>query len=86
MQNLGRFEFRRIQAFVLEHLIAFHCASADPRWTLLALVARALTSASELARRRLAALIRAAPRRAARLARLAPVIAAADTTVAAGGR
>ena len=86
MLNLDRFELHRARAFVLEQLIAVYCVSADPRWTVLVLLARASTAVWEFGRRRLAALGRAVARQAARLARLAAWIAAADMTVAAGGR
>jgi hypothetical protein len=81
-----RFDIGRIRKFALEHLIAIHYASLDPRGASVALTARALTGLWRFASARFAVAIRDVARRIAALASFVTTLPPADTTVAAGGR
>jgi hypothetical protein len=86
MLNRDELGFRRAQGFALEQLITIQCVSTDLRWALLALIARSLTAMWAAGQARVAAIFRAGAKRLARRARRMAAFAAADITVAAGGR
>jgi hypothetical protein len=93
MMNLSAFGFRgsrgplaRAQSLALEHLISFHCASADIRWALVALALRSFNAVWALAQEQFVLLARNVMGRAWQGARFAAEMTDADTMVAAGGR
>jgi hypothetical protein len=79
------FDFRTLQTFALEHLIAFHSPSGDLRWAIAALTLRAFMSIWACGQRKCAQWVRNAARRIGQKAGLAAGLATADTMVAAGG-
>lgn len=76
----------RTRIFVLTRLAPFNAGSDDLRWTILALVLRALAAAGAFGQRQLSLWVRRVLRRAWQGARFAADLTAADTMVAAGGR
>jgi hypothetical protein len=93
MMILDEFGFRgghgplsRAQSFALEHLISFHCASGDIRWTLVALAVRSFNAVRVFAQAQFDLSVRNVAGRAWRGARFAADMSDADTMVAAGGR
>jgi hypothetical protein len=50
--DLGNFQpLCRAQAWALERLVCFHCASGDVRWAMVALALRSFTAALAFAQR-----------------------------------
>ncbi|SIO19678.1 hypothetical protein [Bradyrhizobium sp. Ash2021] len=86
MMILAELGFQRAQTFVLEHLIAFHFASGDLRWVMIALALRSFSAMWAFGHERLLTMVLNAARRIGQKARFAAEIAHADTMVAAGGR
>jgi hypothetical protein len=76
----------RARIFVLARLTSFNGCYGDLRWTILALVLRALGIAGAFGQRQLSRWARRVLRRAWQGARFAADLTTADTMVAAGGR
>lgn len=76
----------RTRMFVVTRLASFNGCSNDLRWTMLALVLRALAATGAFGQRQLSRWARRVLRRAWQGARFAAHLTAADTMVAAGGR
>jgi len=73
-----------VEAFALEQLVSIHCVTLDLRWAMVELAWRSLTAMCAFAQGSLFRGPAATVRRGRR--KVAAGIAAADTTVAAGGR